>query len=95
MCGILGIWNLDGRAIDLDALERGTTSIKHRGPDDEGYLLVESRDGKTKLCGGRDTDSRLDLPNIQRFASERFDFAFGFRRLSIQDLSSRRTSTNG
>ncbi|HKR60188.1 MAG TPA: asparagine synthase (glutamine-hydrolyzing) [Pyrinomonadaceae bacterium] len=87
MCGIVGLFNLDGRPIDLSLLTQATTAIRHRGPDDEGYLLVASREGKAKLCGGKDTDARLDLPNILSFASESFDFAFGFRRLSIQDVS--------
>lgn len=88
MCGILGIWNLDGRAIDLEALERATTTVRHRGPDDEGYLLVDTRTARTESCAGRETDVRLKLPRLREFGAARFDFGFGFRRLSIQDLSS-------
>lgn len=87
MCGVLGIWNLNGERIDVEALEHGTTAIRHRGPDDEGYLLARSRQGNTVLCGGSDTDARLDLPKIERFSGDPFDLAFGFRRLSIQDVS--------
>ena len=28
MCGIVGIWNLDSQAVDLDALRRATTAIR-------------------------------------------------------------------
>ena len=87
MCGIFGIWNLDGGAVDLGKLQLATDAIKHRGPDDEGYLLVDTRAARARSCGGPDTDSRLSLPNLNQFRSERFDLAFGFRRLAILDLS--------
>src|ERR1700741_3372635 len=87
MCGIFGVWNLDGSGGDVAAVLRATTAIRHRGPDDEGYLLINTRSGRTELCGGKDTTSELRLPDIFQFAKEKFDLAFGFRRLSILDLS--------
>ena len=82
MCGIFGIWKLDGDAVDLGKLQLATDAIRHRGPDDEGYLLVNTRAGlgdrnSAQSCGGPDTDSRLSLPNLDEFRSERFDLAFG------------------
>src|SRR5687768_7987879 len=87
MCGILGIWNLDGQPLDLEALQAATTTIRHRGPDDEGYLLVNATSGKTIACAGPDTDRGLSLPPIDQFGNQHFDFALCFRRLSILDLS--------
>ena len=87
MCGIFGIWNLDGGPIHLGALKLANDSIRHRGPDDEGYLLVNTRTAEARSCAGPDTDYRLPLPHIDCFQSEHFDLAFGFRRLSILDLS--------
>ena len=87
MCGIVGTWNFDGRGVDLAALRRATTAIRHRGPDDEGYLLVDTRSGRAELCGGKDTTAELGLPDLSEFASGHFDLAFGFRRLSILELS--------
>ena len=87
MCGIFGVWNLDGSGVDVAAVVRATTAIRHRGPDDEGYLLINTRSGRTELCGGKDATSELRLPDIFQFAGEKFDRAFGFRRLSILDLS--------
>ena len=87
MCGIFGIWNLDGAGVDPGALKIATNAIRHRGPDDEGYLLVDTHAAKAVPCAGPDTDYRLTLPDLDRFQSEHFDFAFGFRRLSIIDLS--------
>lgn len=91
MCGIVGIWNLDREPVDVAKLQLATNAIRHRGPDDEGYLLVDTRAGATagqaRNCGGPDTDYRLSLPDLEQFRSERFDLAFGFRRLAILDLS--------
>src|SRR5688500_12553193 len=87
MCGIFGIWKLDGEAVDQGKLQLATDAIRHRGPDDEGYLLVDTRAGRAQSCAGPDTDSRLSLPDLTEFRSERFDLAFGFRRLAILDLS--------
>jgi asparagine synthase (glutamine-hydrolysing) len=37
MCGIAGIWDPEGRAVDAAALRRMTRALTHRGPDEEGY----------------------------------------------------------
>lgn len=87
MCGIFGIWNLDGDAVDVGGLQLATNAIRHRGPDDEGYLLVDTRSGRTRSCSGPDTDYRLSLPDLSQHKSDNCDLAFGFRRLSILDLS--------
>jgi asparagine synthase (glutamine-hydrolysing) len=40
MCGIAGIFHLDGeRAVERDDLVRMTRIIAHRGPDDEGFFV--------------------------------------------------------
>ncbi len=91
MCGIFGIWQRDGRPVDLAAVRQATTLLRHRGPDDEGYLLADTRGGSALACAGDDTDPRLGLPHIAQlgtpFAGQPCDLAFGFRRLAILDLS--------
>ncbi len=87
MCGIFGIWHLDGRPLDLSTVQRAVTVLRHRGPDDEGYLLVNTQTGRAVLCGGLHTDASLNLPPINAFYGEVFDLALGFRRLAILDLS--------
>lgn len=39
MSGILGIWNLDGRPVDPEILERMRTRLAHRGKDHEGQWI--------------------------------------------------------
>lgn len=87
MCGIFGLWHSDGKPIDLAAVQWATTILRHRGPDDEGYLLINTKTGRTVPCGGPHTDTSLNLPLINTFYDEVIDWAFGFRRLAILDLS--------
>ncbi len=39
MCGIAGFLNIDGMPAQRDVLERMTATIRHRGPDGDGYYL--------------------------------------------------------
>lgn len=39
MCGIAGILQTDGAAVDPDVLRRVNSAISHRGPDGEGYWI--------------------------------------------------------
>jgi len=38
MCGLTGIFNLNGEAASLDVLKAMTAALRHRGPDGEGYF---------------------------------------------------------
>ncbi len=87
MCGIFGVCHFTGRPVDPALVQRATTALRHRGPDDEGYLLADTQHGKFVPCGGPDTDRRLNLPAISNYQMNGFDLAFGFRRLAILDLS--------
>jgi asparagine synthase (glutamine-hydrolysing) len=37
MCGIVGVWNTNGDAVEAGLLKRMTDAIAHRGPDGEGH----------------------------------------------------------
>ncbi len=87
MCGIYGLWHFDGQPIRRQALEQATTVLSHRGPDDEGYLLVDTHTNQCCACGGAQTDPRLSLPRLDAVDGATFDLALGFRRLAILDLS--------
>ena len=87
MCGIVGLWQRQDHSVDLSALRSATTSLRHRGPDDEGYLLINTRSGRAWPFAGRDTLQDLGLPQLESVRGESGDLAFGFRRLSILDLS--------
>ncbi len=40
MCGIAGVVQVEGRPLDGQLLEAMTNSMRHRGPDGEGYVLL-------------------------------------------------------
>jgi asparagine synthase (glutamine-hydrolysing) len=88
MCGICGIYNLDGKPVEQSSIQQMTTAIRHRGPDDEGYLLVNTMENNVQHLHGADTIDaiRADTENLS--ASKPANLAIGHRRLSIIDLSS-------
>ena len=85
MCGIFG--QIGRGSIAPQVVKKATDRLRHRGPDDEGYLLADIAGGMRLHCGGADTDERLSLPRITDAPAHEYDLAFGFRRLSILDLS--------
>lgn len=89
MCGILGLWHLDRKPINRQTLAQATSTLRHRGPDDEGFVLVDTDTGCCFPCGGTETDPRLELPHLDTVDVDGLvcDLAFGFRRLAILDLS--------
>ena len=42
MCGILGIYNLDGKSIDTNILDQMGQQIAHRGPDGHGIYTEDN-----------------------------------------------------
>jgi asparagine synthase (glutamine-hydrolysing) len=84
MCGIAG---LVGR-LEPDAprvLARMTGALRHRGPDDEGYLLAGA--GAARRFRGPDTVAGIDDPPLPPTLPEGTRVALGHRRLSILDLT--------
>jgi len=88
MCGIFGIWHRDGRPVDLAAVQAATSRLRHRGPDDEGYLLASPQSGVCTAYAGAETDPLLALPPLDQARDKGYSLALGFRRLAILDVSS-------
>jgi len=85
MCGIVALWNRNGSPVDRRALTRAVATLTPRGPDDEGYVLIDTRAGVARPCRGRDTLAD-GLPTLDE-VSGHFDLALGHRRLSVVDRS--------
>lgn len=86
MCGIVGVVNAVGHTVEWRRLAAASERIRHRGPDDEGYLGYDSRDGSVHAMGGTTTDPALALPGLD--SSRGSDHvALAHRRLAIIDLS--------
>src|SRR5882672_8208198 len=89
MCGIFGTCSVRRALPDGDAIERSLRALRHRGPDDEGYVFIDSRTGEAAALGGADTPLELGLPRIGGGAAPLpgADVLLAARRLAIQDLS--------
>lgn len=84
MCGISGIW--DSRS-QLSSIVGMNQIQRHRGPDDEGYLFINTAEGYWRAASGTDTQSGVNLVPHQTVNFDKFDLAMGSRRLAILDLS--------
>lgn len=83
MCGIFGV--ISDTKFDWNQLLKVSYVIKHRGPDDEGYLLFNKDSNVLKIAKGNDTVKEIDAVHIKD--CDNFNSAFLHRRLSIIDLS--------
>jgi asparagine synthase (glutamine-hydrolysing) len=91
MCGISAIFS--NKSVCLSELKDITDIIRHRGPDDEGYICFN--DEKIYILGGTDTPSltyKSELSyapegSINDLEKTNFHIGLGHRRLAILDIS--------
>ncbi|MDQ7778478.1 MAG: asparagine synthetase B, partial [Planctomycetota bacterium] len=95
MCGIVGI--VGKNKIEESLIRRMCAALAHRGPDDEGVLVLQPR----QPANGSGSSPRAEMPPVgpslhathARDSScsgasvVRYNIALGHRRLSIIDLS--------
>ena len=92
MCGILAVFAKAVESVGVNNIIEASSLIRHRGPDDEGYLVCDP-DGRVELFGGVDSPDYgnlpLDyLPKSNTPAKDKgHDVLMAHRRLSIIDLS--------
>lgn len=95
MCGIAGIFAPRATRNIAESIGLMMDVVRHRGPDDEGYLLSTANGNEVVACGGTDTlkavyESRLPYQADDQLSSitrDGFAVALGHRRLSIVDLT--------
>lgn len=89
MCGINGILsgnsNITGKISALNKL------ISHRGPDDEGFVCINTSTKAHAAFSGDDSVKAVKqvLPHISSANLKQYNLYLGHRRLSIIDLSER------
>lgn len=92
MCGITGYISKTPKSSQL--ILQMNNLIRHRGPDDEGYLLL-SANSQLLACGGSDTSSDIYQSELAYSPKQTIEQTYeipiilglGHRRLSILDLS--------
>lgn len=99
MCGIAALIRLPKGHITSEMIRAMTDIIKHRGPDDEGFLLITSHLYTAIPFGGPSTPNNVYGNNLpytpsndheikgRQFPSSEISILLGHRRLSIVDLS--------
>ncbi len=88
MCGITGQFFSSVRPEQALRFAAATDALRHRGPDDEGFVWLPVG-GSASPWGGSETPAELRLPDIREAAGQ-FQgrgLLLGHRRLSILDLS--------
>lgn len=90
MCGILGYIKFG----DCDIIPRNildmSHSMNHRGPDDEGYVLINFNDGILDTLSGENscTEIKRELNSFSVNSNlKNSDIVLGHKRLSIIDLT--------
>lgn len=97
MCGICAIFKSGKTFISTTHIQAMTDFTAHRGPDDEGYLLLKKEDEEISIqtaCGYSTPSSVkcetiINPPKLNINSIERSNWigALGHRRLSVIDLS--------
>lgn len=85
MCGITGV--ISKTPINGRLIEKLNNNLSHRGPDDEGYLVVNNHSSNlpdVKEIAGKDSPSFSEQRHIKDYDG---NILLGHRRLSIIDLS--------
>jgi asparagine synthase (glutamine-hydrolysing) len=92
MCGIAGIIDLGNKPVQPNVLLSMSKSIAHRGPDDEGYILMAQTNSNFNCYAGYDSVSEIKerFPILEENAvCDKMNIGLAHRRFSIIDLSRR------
>jgi len=95
MCGFFTIYSGVGLQQYQKSFSKMNSLIRHRGPDDEGFVCVDLQNDKHIPCYGEETPRQVRASNyryspknhINSLNESSFDLVMGHRRLSIIDLS--------
>lgn len=85
MCGFAGILSLDNKSIDAELLIKMADVVRHRGPDGEGAVLINSNFSNRGL-NPVEFRTQHELRAINQDLSD-YNIGLAHRRLRIIDLS--------
>lgn len=94
MCGIAGLYNMKGDAVSAFQVKRMCDVMAYRGPDDAGYVMINSKAAQPYWRELFDEDYHRRQPDFFSQANpvspnqlDTYNVAMGHRRLSIIDTS--------
>ena len=94
MCGIAGFIAGHGRLLSNEIICKMASMINHRGPDDEGFVILKSHDQLIQLGGDSTPHEVWDtfteyrpVAKITSFMGDASIMALAHKRLSVLDLS--------
>ena len=64
MCGITGLVHLRRGRLEANCVLQAAHSMRHRGPDDEGYLLLNTAAANTACATGRIPPADIHHPQV-------------------------------
>jgi asparagine synthase (glutamine-hydrolysing) len=86
LCGILAYYSRSYLSYsEIAESIKSLNSIRHRGPDGEGVVLINTNNGDYKVLQTKETPSDI---NIKDPSNSNFNLLIGHRRLKIIDLTS-------
>lgn len=87
MCGISGVIAIKQRE-KISHLIQMSSNLSHRGPDDEGFYVIQNNDLEGIELVSNNSDKKIrNVKNIEDIKSEKFKYGFSHRRFSIIDTS--------
>lgn len=89
MCGIAGFINFSASVqIGLNHLEEASRILAHRGPDDEGFLLISTQNDSIPVYSGKFEKPALQphAQLVENIQTQPWKLGFIHRRLSIINL---------
>ncbi len=87
MCGISGVYGKYPAKVVAN-LYRMNNALKHRGPDDEGYVFIDDKGGITRAWGDDSNDYvKGNCKRIDSYFDAKIKAGFCHRRFSIIDLT--------
>ncbi|MCC6815123.1 MAG: asparagine synthase (glutamine-hydrolyzing) [Saprospiraceae bacterium] len=89
MCGIAGVFHFNSKIVDLESIRKMNDIAHHRGPDDEGYVLINTTNNLFQNLLGEKSDPKISgkYPHIESFQNESYNLCLAYKRLAIIDLS--------
>ncbi|KPQ40931.1 MAG: asparagine synthetase B [Candidatus Methanoperedens nitroreducens] len=89
MCGITGYYSPKKSELMANRIVNMTDLIRHRGPDDEGYVFIDTHSNISIDAAGVDTSDTIksNLKTVYSLDKVCHNLAFGHRRYAIIDLT--------